>query len=259
MTIIHGVVIDNVFYSNATKLKNVNVQNGFYNLDIENDLPVSTIKPTFPDELDAFVRKSKSMWYVNGYSFKNGFIPENVMAWKKYTLPIYVNLTMANEWEHIKVLFISPANLFVYVTTLQNQLSFILFELQEAFNLDRSANTVKGATPEMKMIYTFHNMEKIKLLQSEKLKTIEGKLAYIIEQSGGKLVSYKEITGIGYQIIWQSAGEKIETVIDKDFKVIEAGFCVSGYDNTQSMSSVVKVLNDYKHEGARIVKTRTVL
>jgi hypothetical protein len=53
-------------------------------------------------------------------------------------------------------------------------------------------------------------------------------------------------------VVWHFEDTKINTLLDKNFRVIEAGFCMSNYDRTQSARSVVHVLRDYKRDGSYI-------
>ena len=46
--------------------------------------------------------------------------------------------------------------------------------------------------------------------------------------------------------------------MDSNYRVVEAGFCVSNWDGTQSARSLVNVLDDYVDGGDYIHKTRTV-
>jgi len=61
---------------------------------------------------------------------------------------------------------------------------------------------------------------------------------------------------IGFEVTWKLHGHKIRTLLDKNFKVMEAGYCVSGYDRTQSAKSVVNLLKDYVEDGDGVVITR---
>ena len=265
-TWIYGIVKDNVFYSNTMKkvLPSTIFPDGLFCLDIAASIPTDTIRAANMGEFDEAVKKSKYMFYVNGYAFKDKFIPDNVMKWKKYTIPISICNSLAEDWDYIRVLYLDKFNIFMYMCNLLNQRTMDLFDLSKNFADNKNLTTLKNITPEMRMLYTFHGIERLsqlkeqqRLVEFEKLKTVEGRLKHVIEQSGGTLVKYTDVRGIGFQVLWKAFGETIETVIDKDFKVIEAGFCVSGYDRTQSMSSVVKLLNDYKDQNDRIVKTRS--
>ena len=63
----------------------------------------------------------------------------------------------------------------------------------------------------------------------------------------------------GFEVQWTMAGYTINTQLDKDYRVVEAGFCVSNWDGTQSAGSLVNVLHDYTNDGiSHVYKTRTV-
>ena len=263
-TWLYGIVIDNNFFSNLMQWPVSNAhENGLYRLDIAAETPVNSLEPASMDEFEKFVKKSKHMEFVRGYSFKSGIIPTNIMAWKHYTLPIGIIDSVADEWSFIKVLYIPKRNFFYYINTLDSNLQLKLIEVSNAFVSNIAISNIKEVTPEIRFLFVLHSLERIQQEKerrqqeyAEKLKTVEGRIAFALSQSGGELISYKEVNGIGYEIQWKAFGERIKTLVNHNFAVLEAGFCVSGYDRTQSMTSVVKLLNDYKDQGDRIVITR---
>lgn len=265
-TILYGLVYNNRFISNLTNIP-IKAPNGFYCVDIASSNPTvqQKLEPADIGKLKEFVKKSKYMQLVNGYSFGKSMITQNYIEWTKKGIPLPVELkgSLAEDWEFVKAVYFPKQKMFYYLESVYIGLYAILFEVKEAFENRIPLDTIKGITPEMRILYTFHciqrlkNEEEIKRLEMvNKLKTVEGRLKYVIEQSGGRLLQYKEINGIGYEVIWQAFGEKINTVINYDFAVLEAGYCVSGYDKLQSMSSVVKLLHDYKDQNDHIVITR---
>lgn len=262
-TLIYGIVVNGVFYSNHTTITVNNVDNGLYSIDITADDVLTSIEPADLFELEKFVRKSNKMFFLHGYSFHDGIIPMNPIKYP--TVPIKVLGSIANEWEYIKVLSIPDKGIYYFFDISPNSLQEKLFNVKDCFDKSIPLKDIKHITSEMRILYNFHSFEKIKkelelkkLKELEYKKTAEGYLKTIIEESGGKLISFIERNGRGYEVTWSAERETINTMVDYNFRVIEGGFCMSGYDKTQSMSSVVKVLKDYKEDGSHIHKTRTV-
>lgn len=260
--LIYGVVIGNRFLSSNMDVK-VESENGLYSIDVSSKEYLKSIQPADIIEFSNFVKKNKKMEFVNGFSFKDGMIPFNIIKWKRFKIPIYVNNLISDEWEVIKVLYIHHKNVFFYIESLFSKLQNKLFEIKEIFDNKKSIKNIKEVTPEMRILFTFHNFERIRIekeIEKKKIeeykKTLEGRLKLTIEEAGGRLISYSIKQGRGYEIIWSSNNETINTFLDNNFRVVEAGFCVSGYDRTQSMGSVVNLLKTYKDQGSHIHRTR---
>jgi hypothetical protein len=79
-----------------------------------------------------------------------------------------------------------------------------------------------------------------------------------LESSGASIIDIKRVNR-GYEVNWTSRGHRINSLFDRELRVIEGGFCMSGHDSTQSVVSIGKVLNDYVDEGSYIHRTRTTL
>lgn len=262
--LIYGIVFNNMFISDNMFVK-VGGPNGLYTVDVLSNNYLKSLAPADTIEFDNFIKKSKKLKYVYGLSFHSGFIPFDMMKYKSQRTPIMVHDTMADEWEIVKAIHIPHKNLFYFAETVTNNISMTLMEVKEAFEAEKGLKDLKGIIPEMRVLYTFHNFEKAlqieneKKLKEEELKlTVEGRLKFLIENAGGIFINYKELRNRGYEVNWQLQREQINTLIDTKFRVVEAGFCVSGFDNTQSMQSVVNLLKDYKEDGSYIHKTRSL-
>lgn len=256
--LIYGVVINNKFYSN-TMFVDIIIEDGLYSIDVASDDYLNTIEPADLIEFDKYVKSCDKMRYMYGLSFLDGFIPYNMIQWN---IPIKLKNPIFNDWEVVKVLHISHRNIFYYMDTIFNSVSSQLFELKDYFISNSNILKLKNITPEMKMLYTFHQFEKIKydeeLKKLEEIsfkKTFGGRLKSIIESVGGILKEYKKLSR-GYQVIWELSNEIYDTWIDDNFSVIEAGVCIGGQDKDHSMRSIVNVIKTGMNEGINIYKTR---
>ena len=76
---------------------------------------------------------------------------------------------------------------------------------------------------------------------------------------GGATVDFVKKNNRGFEVQWTMSGYTINTQLDKDYRVSEAGFCVSNWDGTQSARSLVHLLDEYTTDGHSYVnRTRTV-
>jgi hypothetical protein len=127
------------------------------------------------------------------------------------------------------------------------------FKLQEAIE----SNNKKGLSQEERFFFYKHfqviEFEK-KQKELEKLKTVEGKLKLAIESAGGEYVSHIKTNDI--IVTWKLNDRQIISQVTNELKVIHAGFCVSGYDKTQTLTSLILLLKTYMDDDEHITITR---
>ena len=79
----------------------------------------------------------------------------------------------------------------------------------------------------------------------------------MMEVTGAEVHNIRK-TNLGFEVTWSFEGNRINTLVSRQFEVVEAGFCMSGHDRTQSARSMVNVMKDYLRDGDYIHRTRTV-
>jgi hypothetical protein len=265
MKIIYGIVINNRFYSDNMEVK-VKTDDGLYCIDVESEEYTESIKPADYYEFQNWIKQSKKVRYITGLTFKDGIIPLNSLRKDLPRFPIKVKGMISEEWEAVKVIQIIPKNIFYYIKTYYNEFSTILYQLKKNFEKGKSLSeldNVQGLFPEMKILYNLHCFERLKLeeklkkiKEKEYKKTTEGRIKVILEESGAKLISYSTINGMGYEIKWSSEGYILNSLVDNNFRVIEAGYCISGYDKIMTLPSLTKLFKDHVEDGEYIHKTR---
>ena len=118
---------------------------------------------------------------------------------------------------------------------------------------------LKDVTPELKTVFLFHTIERIKIQQlvyeqdqkrkaEEFIKTIPGRLSFAFSAVGGKVINYS-LTGKRIIVDWElsATGRKFNSIIEKDtFRVLDAGFCMSGSDKDHNVTSLVLTAEDYE-------------
>ena len=252
---IYGVVVSNIFYSNRMEFK-TNQDNGIYSIDMSQDDFRDTISTANIENARNFFRKSSKIDIIRGISFHNGIVPENPIAYSK--IPLNVIDATYDEFEEVEVALIR-GKICYFLQTINTSKAYPILDIKQRFEekdvfdgkklIKRSNNIddIKGVTPEMRIVYILHLIERAKKEVEEPVNAIKR----IMEESGAIVNSVKK-TNRGFHIIWKCEGHTINTIVDKNFRVENAGFCTSGGDKSQSASSVVKLLKDYVEEGSRI-------
>jgi len=268
---IFGLAIDGTFYSNRMKFP-TSIENGIYAVDMDQDDFKASMVPADIDEAIKFFRKASRIKVVRGISFQDGIIPENPVAYR--TLPLRVKDATYDVLEEVEVAIPQDGPAY-FMRIISTEKAFPLLEVRNALENKTDINLIKGVTPEMRIVYTFHYLEmereRIQKEIEEKQKKIEETreklkkemenptnfIKHSMESSGAIVHSVKKVNR-GFEIVWSAVGYTINTLVNFSFRVIEAGFCTSGHDNTQSVGSVGKLLRDYvqQHDGIHITRSR---
>lgn len=249
----YGVVIDGVFYSNRAEIKiRRGTENGIYSMDMEQDDFKSSLAPADIAEATKYFRKSSKIRLIRGTSFHDGIVPENPVAYSK--IPIKIPDANFGEFEHVLVVSVK-GKIFYTLEIPDSPHAYVLMDLRERLESKgwKKIDDIKGITPDMRLVYMFHALEKKRKEMEEPVNAITS----IMISAGAKVISVKK-SGRHYTVLWEAEGHVINTLLDSKYHVIECGFCVSGYDRTQSAHSVVNLLKDYVEDGDHVHITRTV-
>ncbi|MEY2701484.1 MAG: hypothetical protein RLY43_104 [Bacteroidota bacterium] len=240
--LIYGVVVNGMLYSNKieTKLRK-QFDNGIYEINMSHDNFIDTLSPASLDDARRYFRKASKISVIRGISFHDGIIPENPVAYKKF--PIKVTDATYDELEEIEVAIIK--NVCYFIQAVCSDKTYTLMDLNQALNdkdnkVYPDINKIKGITPEVRIAYTFHLLEKRKKEMEEPIEVIKSLMA-----TNGAEIEFVKKNNRGFEVQWSANGHTINTLLDKNFRVTEAGFCTSGYDSTQSAGSIVNLLKDY--------------
>ena len=252
-SLIFGVVVNHILYSNRIELKTA-MDNGIYSLDMSQDDFPSTIAPANIEDARKYFAKASKVNVIRGIAFHDGIIPENPVSYPK--LPIKVIDATYEDFEEVEVAIVK-GKVCYYLQTVSTSKAYILMDLKE--NLDKkkpvNIDMIKGVTPEMRMVYTFHFLEKENERKRKEMLEPVNAIKTVMAGTGAMVKSVKK-NNQGFEVVWSFGNNTINSLLDKNFRVISAGFCVSGHDRTQSARSVVNLLKDYVQEGSRINLTR---
>lgn len=249
--LIFGIVINNFFYSNKMEfILNKKKPNGIYSIDMSEDAFKDSIAPADLNEANIFFKKASKIKIIRGISFHDGIIPENPVAYDK--MPLKVQDPTYEEFEEIEV--VSLRNKIIYfIRTLNSPKTYILMDLKQSIESKNplNINSFKDITPEMRLVYAFHLFEK---KQKEILQPAE-MVKKFMKDSGAIVKNVKKVPR-GFEILWDMGEWTINTLVNNDYRVIEAGFCVSGYDNKHSTTSISLLCKDYIENHGHLVITR---
>lgn len=260
MNKIFGIAYNNRLVSNRmnTLLEN-NVEDGVYCLDMDVDDFMSTLEIANIDEARNFFKKSSKVEIIQGVAYKNGIIPKNPVKYNQ--LPVTVINPIFEDFDEVEIVKIKGK--YFYFQTLMTQNSYMLMDLKSAIDemIEKKEiqkdvlKNIQGVSPEAKMTYSFIFMNLVQEIEKNKTKEPEEYFKYVFEKCNSVVESVKE-KNTGYEVIWECMGFRINSMFSKDYKVLEAGFCVSGEDRKHSISSLANLLQDYNNEGSHIYKTR---
>lgn len=216
---------------------------------------------------------------IKGYTFNNNLVFQNFDAAKRKVhrevmAPLFFNTQ--ESFFSVEAIFWEDKNLYYYRP---NYLDTLIYEVKERFDNKQDITGLKGATPELKTLFLFNDLARLELLreqdelkkqleelrlikekglrekeEAEKLahlmQTIKGRLMITFNRVGGKLLNYS-VSGEYLTVDWQleATGRSFNSLIDPGtFKVVEAGYCMSGDDRRHSISSMVLTAKDYEDD-----------
>ncbi|GJQ44098.1 MAG: hypothetical protein JETCAE03_35960 [Ignavibacteriaceae bacterium] len=263
-TLIYGIVNKGKFYSDNMEVP-VKIEDGIYSIDVSSDDYLDSISVADIFEFEKYIKNKPKMEFVTGYTFgANQVVPMDYIKWEKNGFPTITNDNLRlEEWSLGKFLHIPTKKIFFFLEYVFNSLYERLQEVRNHYDKNKPLLDLKEITPEMKLVYAFNLLEKLrieeelkKLKEAEFRKTVLGRVETIISNSGGTFMSLKTYKN-GYEIVWRMGRYNLNTYMNKNFGIIEAGFCLSGGDRKHTLNSIVKLLGDYIREDQHFAITRT--
>ena len=138
--IIYGFVVSNIFYSENMKAKLKKPKaNGLYQLDLNNPLYIEGIEYADIIKFHKYMKKSKKIVSLTGFTFHDGFIPLDYIKWMKkgYSSPIkLLNPESCDEWQVIRVYYLLKHRVFIFGEWLLNPLQASLFLVKDNFKVE---------------------------------------------------------------------------------------------------------------------------
>jgi hypothetical protein len=249
----YGIVVGGMFYSGpiCRRLRNT-VANGVYSMDMSADDFETTLTPANLSDASKFFRKTHRMKVIKGVSFHDGIIPENPVSFK--TIPVKVIDPTYDEMEEVEVVEY-VLNSFYFLQAIESPKTYILMELKESLagKTPKDSKEFKGITPEMRIAYAFHLIERKRKEQEEPSNAVK----MMMEETGATVLKVTS-TNRGFEVLWGFDRHQLLTIFDKQLRVVNAGYCVNHLDKVMSPRSVVNVLKDGIRDGESINRTTSV-
>ena len=257
-------IIGNKFQYHRKKYTVNHVENGWYRVSLRGNN--ATVLEDVMIELEVL----SSHKTIAGYTYNNKFIPANFDVGRRHAgIEIMTDLFLnhAPTFSSVEAIIWEDKNIYYYRPRYSD---LFIHEIKNIY--DNSKNTkisnVRGITPELKTLYLFHDIERIKVKElAEKVKkaqeleefkkTLQGRLMVNFARVGATILNYS-ISGNRVTIDWKldATGRNFNSVIEADsLRVIEAGYCMSGRDKDHSVTSMVKLAEVYEEDDL-IYKTR---
>ena len=260
MNLVYGIVLENTFHSGRMRRHCEPVHNGIYSMDMEEEDFAKTRTPAPIQDAIKDVRKASRMAVIRGGSFGSGFVPENPVNWA--AVPISVVDPTYDEFEEIEVVrfhvvppslnaWVAPAGYisrpgqdvvaYYFLQAVETQNTYTLMDLKSEIETKkpRLPSEFKGVTPEMRVVYSLHMMEKKKREEKEPLVAVK-----LMMEEVGATVEKVVPTNRGFEVTWKFDKYRFLTIFDKQLKVVHAGYCVRNHDNLLSPTSLVNALKD---------------
>jgi hypothetical protein len=253
-------VIGNKF-SFEKKKYSINATDGWYTVKLDGN-SASVVEPLY-----MFNEVESKYDVVKGYSYNNSLIFHNFdVAKRKWSFQLSKELHFNKSQSFTAIKAVVWENNEVYFTE-SDYSNFKIFEIKAAYDEDKNLDHLKGVTQELRTVFLFHTLEReqlraMELLRLEELAederrkreaelmaTVQGRLQVMFSRAGARVTKYN-ISGTRITVDWEMDGRKFNSVIDSiTFKVIEAGYCMSGEDTNHNITSLVKLAEDYEEQG----------
>lgn len=251
-------IFQNKFQYNRKKYEVTDTEDGWYKVELQSN-NVRILEKEYND--------IEAKTYIWGYTCGNNLIFQNFDIGKRKVnreIQMPVRLNEAETFSSIKAMIWEDGQAY-YLQP--NYSDSSILKVKELFDQEKTCD-IKGVTNELKTVYLFHDIErqqtrallKAQEQQKEKeefLRSIPGRLVTTFKNAGGEVLDYR-INGNRAEVDWKLTTSKIEfnSVIDlTTFRIIEAGYCMSGADRQHSISSMVLTAQNYD-ERKVIYKTR---
>jgi hypothetical protein len=201
-----------------------------------------------------------------GFSFNQQFIPASLdvfrrkfgmmqsLAHLRFCCPETFAAIRVVEWDG-HFYFLEP-----------DYSSFAIYDVKAKFDAEESLEGMKGLTPELRMVYLFHSLQRKQVqealaaaeaeAEAERIKnSFPMRLKARFDAAGAVMLNYS-LNSRHVVVDWEIPGmpHKYNTVLDRDsFMILEAGYCMSGDDRRHNITSLVKTAQDYEERGLTYV------
>lgn len=249
----------------------VNLTDGWYKIRLGDKIKV--LEKADEIEVDDMLNQLPS---VRGYTLGASIIPLNFDSIKfkyGYTETIPVQFIRSELWDVVVTRRHEDSCLYYQDLDYAFDNSVVL-QVKERFETEKSLEGIKGLNPELRYLYlilclqrdnyrALIELEKLKISEAEKKKRLEefnqtlaGRLLKAITDADCKLIRFHRQGNDKLVVIWSSGGQRINSLIDLNLRVIEGGFCLSGQDKFHSIQSLALLSKMFEKEEGSLYLTR---
>ena len=140
-----------------------------------------------------------------------------------------------------------------------------LQEVRRAFEQRQVLSGVRGVSPEIRYYILLLNLQRDSYEALAELKdwtiseterarrissfqgTFLGRLKHAVEQAGGTYIGYHKV-GRGQLVEWKIGGQIVKSTIRDDFRIVTAGFCLSGDDKKHTLPSLINLAKLFQED-----------
>lgn len=265
------------------KIKLSSRLSGWYVLKIGNEVEV--VREASLREIRGVPMKT-----LLGFSFGENIVPFSFENFNKVQLaaaePVTYFSNIIRDWGMIRVALTEDKRL-IFVREEENfKAKRMLRQIKSIFDAEETLGVVSGLTPEMRFLFFSQSLARQQQREAERLtqlrleqqkkedairelnKTVEGRVRLALAESGARLVSFKKLSqkaDSNVQVVWEITGdngriERISSVVRGDTLAVVPsglGFCASGGDTTQTLSSAPALAKAYMRRTGSVYITRT--
>lgn len=200
---------------------------------------------------------------IKGFTYNNNFIPNNFDSFKRnygYEVMTELNFNNLPTMSAVEVVVWEDNKFYFYQQDFTNM---IIFDIQNCIDEEGNINIEgkKGLTPELKTLLLFHSIERKNQIELQKQleekkkieefkKSFPGRLMLSFKEVGAEVLGYS-IEGKNVVVDWKMKGSSrnFNSVIDSNtFRVVQAGYCMSGSDKDHNVKSMVLLAKDYEED-----------
>lgn len=261
MNKIYGIVVGGMFYSGRMRRRlGKPMADGIYSIDMDADDFISTMESADIADATRYFRSSSRMEVVRGIAFKDGFVPENPIAYGE--VPITVIGATYDDFDEIEAVRfdritmrsdrLSGSNTnpghsnrigdsYYFLQVVESRKLYILMDIkaETESKTPKKIDEFKDVTPEMRIAYVLHMVEKRKREEKEPAVAVK-----LMMEEVGAIVENVKATNRGFEVSWHFDKYRLLTIFDKQLRVVHAGYCVRMQDGILSPKSIVNVLKD---------------
>lgn len=249
----------------------IEAEDGWYKVELGNQAKI--LRKATDIEIDTALDK---MEIIEGYTIANSLVPLNWDSVKfrfGYNETIPVMFMRAELWDIIQVARWDDKRLY-YKDLSYNRDTSVVQKVKERFEAEASLDNIKGVSPELRYIFillclqrdnyrALEKLKKLKLSEAEKEKrlkefqaTLAGRLLKTVNDAGGKLVRWHRQGPDKIVVIWKCGGQRVNSLINLNFRILEAGYCLEHEDRKHSLSSIIPLAKIFQEEEGPLYITR---